>query len=91
MHAFIREELVRQFGDAGQTVRILYGGSVKAGQCRVLAGGAERRRRAGRRRQSECARSFWRLPAPPRPSKRRGAATVSSCAPSPGSCESPAR
>ena len=30
MHAFIREELVRQFGDAGQTVRILYGGSVKA-------------------------------------------------------------
>ena len=30
MHAFIREELVRQFGDAGQTLRILYGGSVKA-------------------------------------------------------------
>jgi triosephosphate isomerase len=30
MHAFIREELVRQFGDAGNTVRILYGGSVKA-------------------------------------------------------------
>jgi triosephosphate isomerase len=30
MHAFIREELVRQFGDAGQTIRILYGGSVKA-------------------------------------------------------------
>ncbi len=30
MHAFIREELVRQFGDAGHTVRILYGGSVKA-------------------------------------------------------------
>jgi triosephosphate isomerase len=30
MHAFIREELVRQFGDAGQSVRILYGGSVKA-------------------------------------------------------------
>jgi triosephosphate isomerase len=30
MHAFIREELVRQFGDAGQGVRILYGGSVKA-------------------------------------------------------------
>jgi triosephosphate isomerase len=29
MHAFIREELVRQFGDAGQTIRILYGGSVK--------------------------------------------------------------
>ena len=29
MHAFIREELVRQFGDAGNTIRILYGGSVK--------------------------------------------------------------
>lgn len=28
MHAFIREELVRQFGDAGQAIRILYGGSV---------------------------------------------------------------
>ena len=30
MHAFIREELVRQFGDAGQGIRILYGGSVRA-------------------------------------------------------------
>ncbi len=30
MHRFIREELVRQFGDAGAAVRILYGGSVKA-------------------------------------------------------------
>jgi triosephosphate isomerase (TIM) len=29
MHAFIRDELVRQFGDAGHTIRILYGGSVK--------------------------------------------------------------
>jgi len=29
MHAFIREELVRQFGDAGQEMRILYGGSVR--------------------------------------------------------------
>ncbi|AHJ62649.1 Triosephosphate isomerase [Granulibacter bethesdensis] len=29
MHAFIREELVRQFGEAGRGVRILYGGSVK--------------------------------------------------------------
>jgi triosephosphate isomerase len=29
MHAFIREELVRQFGDAGEAIRILYGGSVK--------------------------------------------------------------
>jgi triosephosphate isomerase (TIM) len=30
MHAFIRAELVRQFGDAGQGIRILYGGSVRA-------------------------------------------------------------
>jgi triosephosphate isomerase len=29
MHAFIREELVRQFGDTGHAIRILYGGSVK--------------------------------------------------------------
>ena len=29
MHRFIREELQRQFGDAGRLVRILYGGSVK--------------------------------------------------------------
>jgi triosephosphate isomerase len=36
MHAFIREELVRQFGDAGQTIRILYGGSVKAANAASL-------------------------------------------------------
>jgi triosephosphate isomerase len=29
MHAFIREELVRQFAEAGRSVPILYGGSVK--------------------------------------------------------------
>jgi triosephosphate isomerase len=29
MHGFIRAELVRQFGRAGETIRILYGGSVK--------------------------------------------------------------
>ncbi len=29
MHAFIRQELLRQFGDSGQAIRILYGGSVK--------------------------------------------------------------
>ncbi len=29
MHAFIREELVRQFGEAGQEIRILYGGSMR--------------------------------------------------------------
>ncbi len=36
MHAFIREELVRQFGDAGTTIRILYGGSVKAANAAAL-------------------------------------------------------
>jgi triosephosphate isomerase len=36
MHAFIREELVRQFGDAGRAIRILYGGSVKAGNAASL-------------------------------------------------------
>ena len=29
MHGFIRDELVRQFGDAGHAIRILYGGSVR--------------------------------------------------------------
>lgn len=29
MHAFIHEELARQFGEAGQGIRILYGGSVR--------------------------------------------------------------
>jgi triosephosphate isomerase len=29
MHDFIREELVRQFGEAGHLIRILYGGSVR--------------------------------------------------------------
>jgi triosephosphate isomerase len=29
MHAFVREELLRQFGDAGHAIRILYGGSVR--------------------------------------------------------------
>lgn len=29
MHAFIREELMRQFGGAGQEIRILYGGSMR--------------------------------------------------------------
>ena len=36
MHAFIREELVRQFGDAGMGIRILYGGSVKASNAAAL-------------------------------------------------------
>jgi triosephosphate isomerase len=36
MHAFIREELVRQFGDAGQAIRILYGGSVRAANAATL-------------------------------------------------------
>ncbi len=36
MHAFIREELVRQFGEAGQGIRILYGGSVRAANAASL-------------------------------------------------------
>lgn len=36
MHAFIREELVRQFGDAGQGTLILYGGSVRAANAASL-------------------------------------------------------
>jgi len=36
MHAFIREELVRQFGEAGQGIRILYGGSVNRGNAAAL-------------------------------------------------------
>ncbi len=36
MHRFVRDELVRQFGEAGRQVRILYGGSVKAGNAAGL-------------------------------------------------------
>ena len=36
MHAFIREELARQFGAAGRDIRILYGGSVKPGNAASL-------------------------------------------------------
>ena len=36
MHAFIREELTRQFGESGRTVRILYGGSVKPSNASAL-------------------------------------------------------
>jgi triosephosphate isomerase (TIM) len=36
MHAFIREELLRQFGDAGRAVRILYGGSVNPSNAATL-------------------------------------------------------
>jgi triosephosphate isomerase len=36
MHAFVREELVRQFGDTGQGIRILYGGSMRAANAASL-------------------------------------------------------
>lgn len=36
MHAFIREELERQFGEAGQGVRILYGGSMRPANAGAL-------------------------------------------------------
>jgi triosephosphate isomerase (TIM) len=38
MHAFIREELVRQFGEAGQAIRILYGGSMRPANAGSLLG-----------------------------------------------------
>ena len=38
MHAFIREELVRQLGEAGRELRILYGGSVNVGNAAGLLG-----------------------------------------------------
>ncbi len=36
MHAFIREELVRQFGEPGRGIRILYGGSVNPANAATL-------------------------------------------------------
>jgi triosephosphate isomerase len=36
MHAFIREELERQFGDDGSAMRILYGGSVRPANAAAL-------------------------------------------------------
>ncbi len=36
MHAFIREEMERQFGEAGRGVRILYGGSVRPANAAAL-------------------------------------------------------
>jgi triosephosphate isomerase (TIM) len=36
MHAFIREELVRQFGEAGHRIRILYGGSMRPANAAAL-------------------------------------------------------
>ncbi len=41
VHAFIRSYLVARFGDAGQAVRILYGGSVTASNARSILGLAE--------------------------------------------------
>ena len=38
MHRFIRERLCARYGDAGQGVRILYGGSVKPANARALLG-----------------------------------------------------
>ncbi len=41
MHAFIREELRREFGARGESLRILYGGSVKAANAAALLALAE--------------------------------------------------
>jgi len=38
MHRFIRERLCARYGDAGQGVRVLYGGSVKPGNAKELLG-----------------------------------------------------
>ena len=38
MHAVLRERLVAAYGDAGKEVRILYGGSVNAGNAAALLG-----------------------------------------------------
>jgi triosephosphate isomerase len=38
MHRFIREQLSARYGDAGQNVRVLYGGSVKPANARELLG-----------------------------------------------------
>ena len=38
MHGFIRERLCARYGDAGQGVRILYGGSVKPANAKELIG-----------------------------------------------------
>ena len=41
MHGHIRAQLIARFGDAGRTVRILYGGSVKPDNAAHLLGQAE--------------------------------------------------
>ena len=41
VHGFVRGQLVARFGDAGQGVRILYGGSVKPENAAVLLGQAD--------------------------------------------------
>jgi triosephosphate isomerase len=38
IHRFIRENLCARYGDAGQGIRILYGGSVKPGNAKELLG-----------------------------------------------------
>jgi triosephosphate isomerase (TIM) len=38
MHRFIRAQLCKRYGEAGQGVRILYGGSVKPGNAKELLG-----------------------------------------------------
>jgi triosephosphate isomerase len=41
MHAFMRDELVRRFGDEGRAMRLLYGGSVKPSNAAELLSVAE--------------------------------------------------
>ena len=56
VHRSIRERLGSRYGQAGQGIRILYGGSVNAGEREGTLGGRERRRRAGWRREPQARR-----------------------------------
>ena len=53
VHGFIRERLGARCGEAGQGMRILYGGSVKPSERRRTPGDRQCRRRAGRRREPQ--------------------------------------
>ncbi len=71
MHAFIREELVRQFGDAGQGIRILYGGSMRPANAASLLAVPHVGGGADRRGQPEGGGFPGDCPRPPRPGRSR--------------------
>ncbi len=55
----IRNRLNERFGEAGNSMRILYGGSVKAANAARIDGGCQCRWSVGRRRQSESLGFSW--------------------------------